>query len=62
MRDVKAEVDSGVRFLLKFSADRTLVSTICHAVDVLKALERTTKRIKEHMLEHNEDRSHLILW
>lgn len=62
MRDVKAEVNLGFRFLLKFSADRTLVSTISHAVDVLKALERTTKRIEEHVLEHNEDRSHLILW
>lgn len=53
MSDVKAEVDLGLRFVLKVSADRTLVSTISHAVVVLKALVRT-KELK-NVLEHNEE-------
>lgn len=47
--------------MLKFSVDGTLVPAISHTVYVLKTLVRT-RRIEEHVLEHNDKLSYLILW
>lgn len=44
MTAIKAEVDLGLRFVLKFSADGTLVSIISYIVDILKALVRIKKK------------------